>query len=75
MYEALNLTACHLELALGGCSKQVTALHSDHYTHIQLYQYMLIRKCLKVHPSVIYEIETNHFQSHWLRVEPIFSLH
>ena len=28
---------CHLELELSGYNKEVAALHSDHYTQVQLY--------------------------------------
>ena len=28
---------CHLELELIGCSKEVAALHSDHYTQVRLF--------------------------------------
>ena len=33
---------CHLELELSGCNKEVAAaLHSDHYSQVQLYNWFI----------------------------------
>ena len=35
----VHMNVCHLRLELVGCSNEVTAFQSDHYTEVPLYMY------------------------------------